>query len=433
MAEEKCAICGEFDEKDHFSCPNCSRDNLCGSHYNFDFLVCTECAEKMGAKTAKKAKPGAAKAAAAAEPEEEEVPRADPFYRQKVKCPVCGTQSEQRWFKAKLFSERNVDLDKHPGGYSWAEKGCDDFNPPLYYIWHCSNCHYADSYVEFENPTKDPYSNFVDLKEIFIDKYQDDPRIEKIIDKLGENIDYDKINYYQAIKLHFLAIFIQELIEDKEEQDAFRIGRYYLRLGWLYRELHDKKDENQKVIVTLEKLCGFLQKGWEEVAPDEKTALAKAVEYLNLAFRTSNSIKTVVAEIDMLLLIAGIQIKMEDTLGGLKGMNNVLTRGQKTKQKLEARLKDAEKGERPMQPDDIRRLETQGKRIDDLMGKARDVISDIKSEKAKEEKAKAMKIMKKLGERPPLEIRQILIKKGVDKNMAIKLTPEPKKKFLGLF
>ena len=67
------------------------------------------------------------------------------------------------------------------------------------------------------------------------------------------------------------------------------------------------------------------------------------------------------------------------------------------------------------------------------MGKARDVISDIKSERAKEEKAKAMKIIKKLGERPPLEIREILIKKGIDKNMAIKLTPEPKKKFLGLF
>ena len=41
--------------------------------------------------------------------------------------------------------------------------------------------------------------------------------------------------------------------------------------------------------------------------------------------------------------------------------------------------------------------------------------------------------MKKLGERPPLEIREILLKNGIDKRVAVKLTPEPKKKFLGLF
>ncbi len=43
----KCPICSEFDEADNFSCQNCNRDNLCGSHYDFDFLVCSNCAAKM--------------------------------------------------------------------------------------------------------------------------------------------------------------------------------------------------------------------------------------------------------------------------------------------------------------------------------------------------------------------------------------------------
>jgi len=53
---EKCPICGEYDEQDHFTCPNCNRENICGSHYNFDFLVCSDCAKKM-APAAKKAAP----------------------------------------------------------------------------------------------------------------------------------------------------------------------------------------------------------------------------------------------------------------------------------------------------------------------------------------------------------------------------------------
>ena len=271
----KCGICGEFDEADNFSCPNCDRENLCGSHYDFDFLVCSECADKMRPAADKKAaaKKQAAASVKAPAPAQavEESPDQSPFYIQNVKCPVCDAKNEQRWFHAKIFSERNVDLDKHVGKYMWTEKSFENYLPNLYYIWHCPNCHYADSYITFENPTKDPFNNFRFLKDAFVDKYHDDPRIEKIIDKLGENIDYNKMNHYQSIKIHLLAAFIQELMEEVEEQDVFKIRRYFLRLGWLYRELNTNKDVSDKVKITLSKLIEFLKKGWQDVPGDERS------------------------------------------------------------------------------------------------------------------------------------------------------------------
>ncbi|GAG06422.1 unnamed protein product, partial [marine sediment metagenome] len=162
-------------------------------------------------------------------------------------------------------------------------------------------------------------------------------------------------------------------------------------------------------------------------------ALRRSVEMLNLAFKTSQSIKSVVAEVDLLLLIAGIFIKLGNNEEGFKYMNMVLTRGQKTKQKMERRIRDSEKSDKPMPVDELRRFDVQVKKLDALTNRARDIMSDLQAEKMKKEKAKAMAIMKKLGERPPLEIREILIKKGIGMRVAVKLTPEPKKKFLGLF
>lgn len=431
----KCPICSDFDEKDNFTCPNCSRDNICGAHYDFDFLVCSDCASNRNKaiKQSEVTKEFAEKHDMAIEEDVEEEFEKNPFYIRMVKCPVCATPWEQYSFQLKTYSERNIDLDKHVQSFTWVDKAFERYHPPLYYMWFCFNCQYTDSYIEYEEPFKDPYSNFRAVKDAFIEQYQDDPRIEKVIDKLGQNIDYTRMNYYQAIKLHLLAIFIQELIENDDDKDALKLGRYYLRLGWLYRELEASTEEKAKYEETLKKLLIFLKKGWPEIAGNETHALNKAIKMLKLAFKTSHSIKSVVAEVDLLLLIAGIHIKLGEDEDGLKYYNQVLTRGQKTEQKINQRIKTAEREDKPLSPEETKRLELQLKKLGNLMNKGRDIISDLKAEKNKLEREKARAIIKTLGERPPLEIREILIKKGVDKSVAIKITPEPKKKFLGLF
>jgi len=126
----KCPICGEFNEKDNFTCPKCNRENICGVHYNFDFLVCEDCAKEMASAVKK-----AAAEKRGVDIEEivvgEEEPEKSPFYIRQLKCPVCGTSAEQRWFQAKIYSERNIDVDKHVQNFVWIEKAFQKYLPPL--------------------------------------------------------------------------------------------------------------------------------------------------------------------------------------------------------------------------------------------------------------------------------------------------------------
>jgi len=429
----KCPICSGYDENDNFTCPKCGREDICGSHYDFDFLVCSDCAGKMN-KAIKKSEVNKkfAEKTGLTDEEESELDK-NPFYIHTVTCPVCGTPAEQRWFQVKKFAERNIDIDKHVRTYTWTDKDFEKYHPPLYYMWRCFNCFFTESHLEYENPLKDPYSNFRTLKAVFEEKYREDERIEKIVDKLGNNIDYGKMDYYQAVKLHLLAIFIQELIDDEDQRNTLKTGRYYLRLAWLYRELEENVKEKEKVDKKLNKLLQFLKKGWRQIASNEKEALQNAVNMFRSAFKTSKAIKSVVTEVDLLMLITGIYIKLEDIENGMKYANLVLNRGQKSKQKINQRMSNAVKANQPLNADERRHLDIQVKKLDDIMDSARDAIADLQSEHLKKERKRALAIMKKLGEKPPHELREILIKKGIDKRVAVKLAPEPKKKFLGLF
>jgi len=154
---------------------------------------------------------------------------------------------------------------------------------------------------------------------------------------------------------------------------------------------------------------------------------------LNLAFTHSQAIKSIVAEVDLLMLIAGVHIKIDEQEQGLKILNTVLARGQKTKQRLEQKIKESDKSETPLSAEEIRRFDLQLKKLDAIVSSARDIMGDLKSAKMKKIRQKAKDIVKSLGNKPPEEIRAILIKKGIDKRIAEELTQIEKKKFLGLF
>ncbi|MCL5019348.1 MAG: hypothetical protein M1426_02575, partial [Patescibacteria group bacterium] len=38
--------------------------------------------------------------------------------------------------------------------YGWADSDFKIYHPPLYYFWHCPNCHFTESFLDFEAPGK---------------------------------------------------------------------------------------------------------------------------------------------------------------------------------------------------------------------------------------------------------------------------------------
>ncbi len=383
----QCPICEKFDKADHFTCPECKRDYICGAHYDVDELVCNECAEKYKGKVKKKE---AKKPAAAGEPAEvsTDAKVGTPFYFKKLSCPMCGAITENRLFKPKIYSERKTDIDKHVLAYSWSEPEFNKYHPPLYLFWHCPSCRYTAEKLDFENPTKNSWNNFRELKAIYPEKRQQDRTAEKLISWLSKDVDYNQINYPMAFKLHLLGIYIQEMVEP-DERDTLKLGRYYIRAGWLIRELKEKKkelDEQQiklqeqmkeierkkdelgdlfeekkkqhaqkikefeinrkeieeksnKELSIINNIMTELTKVWKEFPAAEEDIIKKSLEYLNNAYSNHPGIKNPAAAIDMLLWVAGVYIKIGEQDTGLSYLNNVIQAGQKQKIKVENRLK----------------------------------------------------------------------------------------------
>ena len=476
MSELKCPICDAYDENDHFTCPNCGRDNICGNHHDVDYLMCSDCATKERKRSQKKTKKKkkATIAAAPAPEAESKVPEEikTPFNFKKVACPICETVSSQRMFKAKCYSEQKVDIDKHVLKFGWVDKDFNNFHPPLYYYWHCPNCKFTESYLEFENPGKPTWSNFREMKERYPTMIAEQPSTRKLIKWLGKDVDYEKVTFLMAFRLHILAIYIQEIMdtrsadnsdedededEDDEEagedlRDPLKLGRFYLRLGWLLKEMREGAEEELKSekapaeegedgkpkkkskarreeLATARKILKELGKVWEDVPPTEGATFLRAAQFMTLAFERHPAIKNVAAATDMLLWIAGIYLCMNQEKKGLETLNQVLGSGQKAKTKMEIRMKNAN-----MSPEEEKQLNKWLSSVDRSIAKARDLMADIQYKKNQVIKAKAKKLIAKMEGQEPDVIRARLAKEGIKTQIIDAMMPaKKKKKLFGLF
>jgi len=345
-----------------------------------------------------------------------------PFFIKKHACPVCTTSSPFPTFKVKIYAEKKPEIDKHFQEYTWQDPDFKSYHPPLYYFWHCPSCHFTDSSIDFPNPTKHSWSNFRTVKEELQFKVQDDKIVKKVVNWLGKGIDYDNISYAMAFKLHLLALYIQNMVED-DDKDTLKLGRYYLRTGWLLREMNEKNHGDLKTAMGIIK---ELKKVWKDLPEDEQGFLLKAVEYLNMAFRAHPAIKNVVSECDMLLWIGGIYLKVPDETKGLEAMNQVIQRGTKTKAKIEERNRKASEEEQ-------KQNNIMLKKISAIVAKARDLLADIQAKKMKIARAKARKIVDKMTGQEREVIEAALIKKGFVARVYEPLLPPKKKKRFGIF
>lgn len=433
----QCPICRGFDKNNHFKCPECGRDYICSSHYDVNELVCSECAEKYRNKSEENGvKKKISVEEISAKFEEIKKEKKTPFYFKSIACPICREIAQNVVFKPKIYSERKVDIDKHVLAYGWSEPDFKDYHPQLYLFWHCNNCGYTAEKADFENPGKDFWSNFRILKRAFPEKLQADRTAEKLVAWLGKEVNYDQMNYPMSFKLHILGIYIQEILE-QESRDTLKLGRYYLRTGWLLRELkeikNEDKDKNVEIkkaqeLETINNIINELKKVWKDIPENEEEYLKKAVEYLSEAYINHPAIRNVAVVVDTLLWLSGIYLKMGDQEKGFNYLNNVIKEGQKQKAKLKIRLKNPK-----ISDDEVKNLSIQYKKISNTVSKARDLMQDVQYQKFKAQKEEAKKILEKISDMPPEEIREILVKKGFTQKVIDSLLPEKKKKLFGLF
>lgn len=153
-----------------------------------------------------------------------------PLVNKSVRCPACKKESQQRFFRQRMFVAEVKESDQHVVTYKWLVDDVEKVHPGYYFIYFCSHCGFSDTTEDFAKPPEGLGQGQV-LKE-----YRRSAGGDAVVQALSKAIDYDQIDFEGALCLHLLALRVHSMLDDESLCDAYKLGRICLRIAWLYRE-----------------------------------------------------------------------------------------------------------------------------------------------------------------------------------------------------
>jgi uncharacterized protein (DUF2225 family) len=164
----------------------------------------------------------------------------------RVECPVCGSLNEFETVKADAYSESGRDADFCPTGIKWSSAKYQHLNPLAFFVATCPNCFYSREFTnDFRDWKGDKYFISQKLKWAKKKHLEQLGLADSVIKKLGSVIDLtNRPNESAVIKL-LLAIYDELLLERPSYLD---LGRWYLRVAWIFRDLRESGNPNADVL-----------------------------------------------------------------------------------------------------------------------------------------------------------------------------------------
>jgi hypothetical protein len=157
----------------------------------------------------------------------------------KVQCPVCGTLNQFMGIKPKAFVETGRDTDFCPMGRDWQDSKNQVKNPLLYFMATCRKCFYThelnNEFVNWEKSPEFKSLAFLSLRERYVQELNEK---DGIIRKMGKALKPSKDPFSAAVIKFLLGIYAECL---KPIPSSYNLGRYYLRVGWIFREEKEKE------------------------------------------------------------------------------------------------------------------------------------------------------------------------------------------------
>jgi len=348
------------------------------------------------------------------------------FTEESVICKMCGKSSTQKKVKSHLFVERDLDIDLRPKTITWTVNANESTNPAHFFMYTCPHCFFTASSVVFENPLRSINIPVTRFKSDFQNALDANPGMRTVLDELTKSIDSGSVNPFEAIRLHLLAIFHLQIVDEVERRDSLNLGRYSLRLAWLYEDLGENADLNAIFGPQLEAFFKVLSVQWPEVPNSAKKAHEMALRYYCQALEFSRAIDTTKEEVDLLLLIARVAMK----LGELTVARRHIDRARDTIRKLEASRRSGKAPKDDAQvAADLRRMRSSSETVQIIFEK-------LQETKDKEDEARARDLVQKNPGKSIEELRALLASKNIDQKIINSIVPQSSKKkgfFGGLF
>lgn len=173
----------------------------------------------------------------------------NPVFLNKVECPICKTINEFETIKVGSYVEGGRDTDFCPKDIKWKYPRYQSYNPLVYFTAVCTNCYYTrefnNNFKEWKNDNTFRSYRLKPIKEKHLEQLS---QAESVIKSLGESIDVSAYPNESAIVKLQLAIIDELLSEHKSNLD---LGRFYLRIGWLYRGFDMEENPNQQFMKSM--------------------------------------------------------------------------------------------------------------------------------------------------------------------------------------
>ena len=157
----------------------------------------------------------------------------DPLFFSEVPCPVCKTANKYENIRTGSYSETGRDTDFMPTGRTWLNQAYQKYDPLLFFMATCSKCFYTrELNKEYKSWQNDTSFKTYRLKSIQQKHLSDLSDKKGIVQFLGKHLNQNKYPFETAVIKFLLGIYDLKLLERPSNLD---IGRYFLRIGWLFR------------------------------------------------------------------------------------------------------------------------------------------------------------------------------------------------------
>jgi len=353
----------------------------------------------------------------------------DPIIRKNVVCPVCGGYETHYRLKTHLFVEQGRDIDLRPLKILRKGEGLEGYFPVLYYIWYCDKCHFASSYSLYENPNKVINIEKETFKKKIIDTYNKNTKFKNVINKLSTGINKDDPDFFQALKLHLLAIYNLLLFDKIVNKESIILGKYSLRLAWLFHDILNNDKFRSLYERDIKSLINEIKNDWPSVPENEELALKNAVNYYYTSLIKSVEIETPIDEVNIALLIARIHLKLMQ----INEARVFIERSKEISLQLNEEKKLLMENEKE-NTTQISKIASDIIKIRRMTQEVQNIYEDVRVDHKSKQMKDAKKLIQQNKSKKPFELHELLIQNNIEKSIIQKLVPLKRKKgFLGMF
>ncbi|MBK7140730.1 MAG: DUF2225 domain-containing protein [bacterium] len=169
-----------------------------------------------------------------------------PFLLFRVECPICKQLNEFETIRVGAYAEEGRDTDFCPTNVKWRFPRYQGYNPLVFFIATCTNCYYSrefsNNYRDWKSDTNFKTYRLKTVKPKHLDQLAGADSALKLI---GESVDVNRFPNESAILKLLLAIFDEQLADHYSRLD---VGRFYLRIAWVFRDLERGENPNHQLI-----------------------------------------------------------------------------------------------------------------------------------------------------------------------------------------